>query len=149
MEEYREEKKAAGNRFRETEREGGSIFLFNTGPSLKRTVHVFDEPRTKGGWLLDSGDRGRLSRLASVTAWGQQVGRQAGRAGRCGKVWPVPTTKQGGPISTRERDPYLFRRARAPDQARMEMAPSTIFRYVLVSQLSKMKIYNRSNSQNK
>lgn len=97
MEEYREEKKAAGNRFRETEREregGGSIFLFNTGPSLKRTVHVFDEPRTKGGWLLDSGDRGRLSRLASVTAWGQQVGRQAGQVG-VGRFGPCQRRNKG------------------------------------------------------
>lgn len=56
---------------------------------------------------------------------------------------------RGTDLSPRERDPYLFRRARAPDQARMEMAPSTIFRYILVSRLSKMKIHNRPNSQNK
>lgn len=46
---------------------GGSIFLFNTGPSLKRTLHMFDEARTKG-WLGDHG----LSRLAGA----------AGRQGR-------------------------------------------------------------------
>lgn len=66
----------------------GSIFLFNTGPWLKRTVHVFDEPRTKGGSTLVTavGYQGQLrSPRGGSRQAGQVDGGGVGRLARAEK----------------------------------------------------------------